>query len=56
LEVLDGGCCNNESGVVGVGVHLGVGGGADDVVDVEEEEGGGERAALWDAVCDGLHS
>ena len=26
----------------------------DDVVDVEEEEGGGEGASLWDAVCDYL--
>lgn len=27
----------------------------DDIVDVEEEECGGEGAALWDAVCDCFH-
>ena len=56
LEILEGCCGNDERGVVGVGVYFGVGNGAYNVVYVEEEESGGECAALWDAVCDGLHS
>ena len=54
FECLEAGCCDDEGGVVGVGVHLGIGYGVQDVVNVEEEEGGGECAALWDAMCDGL--
>lgn len=34
-------CCDDECRVIGIGVHFGVGDGVDDVVDVEEEEGGG---------------
>jgi hypothetical protein len=54
LEVLDGGCCDDKGGVIGVRVYFGVGDGADYVIYVEEEEGGGKCAALWDAVRDGL--
>jgi hypothetical protein len=42
LEVLEGGCSDDEGGVVSIGVYFGVGDDAKDFVDVEEEEGGGE--------------
>ena len=42
--------CDDERCVVCVCVDGGVGDGMYDVVDVEEEEGGGEGAALWDAM------
>ena len=43
---------DDERGVVCVRVHVGVGDGVNDVVDVQEEEGGGERASLRDTVSD----
>ena len=56
LKILEGGCGDDQGGIVGVGVNFGVRDGSENVVDVEEEEGGGECAALRDAVRDGLHS
>ena len=53
LECLHGGC-DDEGGIVGVSVDSGLFDCVDDVVDVEEEERGGECAALWDPVGDCL--
>ena len=47
-------CNDEERGVVRVCEDVGVGGDAGNTVDVEEEEGGGEGAALRDSVGDGL--
>ena len=44
-------CCNDECRVVCIGVYCGLYR-PDDIVDVEEEEGCGECAALGDAVRD----
>lgn len=46
--------CDDQCCVIGVRVDFGIGDCVDDVVDVEEEERGRERAALWDSVGDGL--
>lgn len=43
---------DDECGVVGIGVDSGVASGSSDVVDVEEEKGGGECASLGDSVSD----
>ena len=56
LEGVEVGCGEDESGVVGVRECVGEGGCVADVVDIEEEEGGGEGAALGDAVGDGFES
>ena len=44
---------DNQGGVVCVGVDFGAGHCLDDVVDVEDEERGRERTALWYSVGDG---
>ena len=44
---------DHERGIICVGVDFGVGHCLDDVVDVEDEERGRERTALWYSVGDG---
>lgn len=54
MERSDGGCSDDEACVICVCVYRRVGGGMGDVVYVEEKKGGGEGAALGDAMGDGL--
>ena len=54
VELLFCVCGDDERGVVGICIYFGVGDGVENVVNVQEEEGGGEGTALWDSVCDGL--